>query len=152
MILSVILLDLSILLMLRKFWLGWSYSVSSFNDLFHFSVLAVESKKTDDDTKWLVYWVVYSSFGFVEYFGHSFFHSLPFYWLLKCLFLFWLMTPGANGGSQMLYNRLIKPFVLKYQPLIDKHVQDGKKCTLWCRQSWPSILFLFSLVKDNFKK
>jgi len=87
--------------------------------------LAVESKVTLDDTEWLVYWVVYSSFGFIEYIGHSFFHGLPFYWLVKCLFLIWLMTPGQKGGSQVLYQRLIRPFVLKHHPNIDKSFQQG---------------------------
>jgi len=85
----------------------------------------VESKVTHDDTEWLVYWIVYAVFGIVEYIGHNFFHSLPFYWLGKCLFLIWLMVPGQKGGSHVLYNRLIRPFVLKHRPTVDKHVQDG---------------------------
>jgi len=87
--------------------------------------LAVESRLLHDDTEWLVYWVVYSSFGFIEYIGHSFFHGLPFYWLGKCLFLIWLMVPGPKGGSQVLYQRLLRPFVLKYNPNIDKSFQQG---------------------------
>jgi len=90
------------------------------------SVLAVESKATQDDTEWLIYWVVYTSFGFIEYFGHNFFHSLSFYWLGKCLFLLWLMAPGQKGGSYVLYHRLIRPFVLKRHNTIDKHIQDVK--------------------------
>jgi receptor expression-enhancing protein 5/6 len=90
------------------------------------SVLAVESAVTHDDTEWLIYWIVYASFGFVEYIGYAFFHSLPFYWLVKCLFLVWLMAPGEKGGSHILYNRLIRPFVLKHHPVIDKHIRDGR--------------------------
>ncbi|CAF4524694.1 unnamed protein product [Rotaria sp. Silwood1] len=78
------------------------------------SIFAIESKATHDDTEWLVYWVVYALFGFIEYIGHSFFHTLPFYWLGKCLFLIWLMVPGPKGGSQMLYHRLIRPFHIYY--------------------------------------
>ncbi|CAF3665466.1 unnamed protein product [Rotaria sordida] len=88
------------------------------------SVLAVESTATHDDTEWLIYWIVYASFGFAEYIGYSFFHSLPFYWLGKCLFLLWLMLPGEKGGSYILYHRFIRPFVLKHHPVIDKHIQD----------------------------
>ena len=89
-------------------------------------VLAVESTITHDDTEWLIYWIVYSSFGFAEYIGYTFFHSLPFYWLCKSLFLIWLMIPGEKGGSHILYHRFIRSFVLKHQPVIDKHIQDGK--------------------------
>jgi len=90
------------------------------------SVLAVESPVTHDDTEWLIYWIVYASFGFAEYIGHTFFHTLPFYWLGKCLFLIWLMAPGEKGGSHILYQRLIRPFVLKHRPVVDKHIRDVK--------------------------
>jgi len=88
--------------------------------------LAVESAVTHDDTEWLIYWIVYASFGFAEYIGYAFFHSLPFYWLGKCIFLMWLMAPGEKGGSHILYQRLIRPFVLKHHPVIDKHIREGK--------------------------
>ncbi|CAF4092054.1 unnamed protein product [Rotaria socialis] len=89
------------------------------------SVLAVESTPTHDDTEWLIYWIVYASFGFVEYIGYVFFHSLPFYWFGKCIFLLWLMAPGERGGSHILYHRFVRPFVLKHQSVVDKHIQDG---------------------------
>jgi len=88
--------------------------------------LAVESTGTRDDTEWLIYWIVYASFGFAEYIGYTFFHSLPFYWFGKCLFLIWLMAPGEKGGSNILYNRLIRPFVLKHRSTIDKYTRDVK--------------------------
>ncbi|CAF0752167.1 unnamed protein product [Adineta steineri] len=91
------------------------------------SVLAVESAATHDDTEWLIYWIVYASFGIVEYIGYTFFHSLPFYWFGKCIFLLWLMAPGEKGGSHILYHRLIRPFVLKHHPVIDKHISDAKE-------------------------
>ncbi|UJR21002.1 hypothetical protein I4U23_024102 [Adineta vaga] len=84
------------------------------------SVLAVESKGTRDDTEWLIYWVVYAVCGIIEYVGHNFFHTLPFYWLGKCLFLIWLMVPGPKGGSHVLFNRLISPIVHKFHSTIDK--------------------------------
>lgn len=93
------------------------------------SVLAVESKPSHDDTAWLIYWVVYSTFVFIEYIGYSFFYSLPFYWLIKCLFLIWLMVPGQSGGSQFLYTRFIRPFVHKHQSNIDKVVQGVRDYT-----------------------
>ncbi|CAF1344827.1 unnamed protein product [Adineta steineri] len=89
------------------------------------SILAVESKMTHDDTEWLIYWVVYAVFGIVEYVGYNFFHSLPFYWFGKCLFLIWLMAPGPKSGSQVLYSRFIRPFVAKHQSTIDKHISNG---------------------------
>lgn len=89
-------------------------------------VLAVESTATHDDTEWLIYWIVYAAFALVEYVGYTFFHTLPFYWLGKCLFLIWLMAPGTKGGSHIIYHKFIRPFVLKHHPTIDKHIQGGK--------------------------
>lgn len=74
-------------------------------------ILAVETKVANDDTLWLMYWIVYCSFGFIEYVAYSFFQTLPFYWLLKCIFLVWLMMPGATGGSYILYHRFIRRLI-----------------------------------------
>ena len=38
----------------------------------------------------------------------------------------WLMAPGEKGGSHILYQRVIRPFVLKHHPIVDKHIRDGK--------------------------
>ncbi|CAF1624191.1 unnamed protein product [Adineta ricciae] len=89
------------------------------------SVLAVESKGTHDDTEWLIYWVVYAVCGIIEYVGHNFFHSLPFYWLGKCLFLIWLMVPGQKGGSYILYQRLIRPVFQKIHSTVEKPARES---------------------------
>lgn len=77
------------------------------------SVLAVESKGTRDDTEWLIYWVVYTTATFIEYIAYSFFHTLPFYWLGKCIFLIWLMIPGPNNGSKVLYEKVFRLVLAK---------------------------------------
>ena len=83
------------------------------------SVKAIESRQKEDDTQWLTYWVVYSFFALVEFFADIFLFWIPFYWFLKCVFLTWCMAPIASNGSQLIYHRLIKPVVLKYQDKID---------------------------------
>jgi receptor expression-enhancing protein 5/6 len=89
----------------------------------------MESNGTGNDTPWLVYWVIYASFGFVEYIGYNFCQSLLFYWLGKSIFLIWLMAPGSANGSNFLYQRLIRPLVLKFCPPASKRVpeSDGYK-------------------------
>ena len=44
---------------------------------------AVESPQKDDDTKWLTYWVVFSTFSIAEYFSNVICNWIPVYWLLK---------------------------------------------------------------------
>ncbi len=63
--------------------------------------------------------------GFIEYIGYTFFQTLPLYWLGKCLFLIWLMIPGAKGGSDILYRNLLRPFLPKSYPNVEKSVQEG---------------------------
>jgi len=46
-------------------------------------VKAIESANKDDDTQWLIYWVVYSVFALVELFTDIFFSWVPFYWFFK---------------------------------------------------------------------
>ncbi|XP_062612448.1 receptor expression-enhancing protein 5-like [Saccostrea cucullata] len=84
-----------------------------------FRFKAVESTNKDDDTVWLIYWVVYSFFALLEFFTDIFLFWIPFYWLLKCIFLVWCMAPSSYNGSQVLYFRFIRPFILRYEKRID---------------------------------
>lgn len=91
------------------------------------SIKAIESSHTrDDDTKWLMYWVVYAVFGLLEFFGDHLLFWIPFYTLSKCVFLLWLMVPGQNGGTALIYTRVIKPLFLKHESRIDKGIQQAK--------------------------
>ena len=62
--------------------------------LFFFS----ETENKDDDTQWLMYWVVFASFSLMESVSDVFIGWLPFYWLGKCAFLLWCMSP-LNGAA-----------------------------------------------------
>ncbi|WAQ97772.1 REEP5-like protein, partial [Mya arenaria] len=84
------------------------------------SVKAIESPNKEDDTQWLMYWAVYSFFSLLEFFTDIFLFWIPFYWLLKCMFLVWCMCSASWNGSDMIYTRLIRPFVLKHQKKIDE--------------------------------
>lgn len=84
------------------------------------SVKAIESKATGDDTEWLMYWVVYASFSCLEFFSDILLSWIPFYFLLKCVFLIWCMAPVSYNGSKMIYYKLIRPWVLKNENKIDE--------------------------------
>lgn len=84
------------------------------------SVKAIESSNKEDDTQWLTYWVVYSAFSLIEFFTDIFLFWIPFYWLLKCFFLLYCMAPAAWNGSALIYNKFLRPFVLKYEKDIDE--------------------------------
>jgi len=79
------------------------------------SVKAIESNDKEDDTQWLTYWVVYSTFNIGEFFSDIFLSWFPLYFLFKCMFLGWCMAPFSWNGSVVIYGRFIQPFVLKHQ-------------------------------------
>ncbi|XP_019631960.1 PREDICTED: receptor expression-enhancing protein 5-like isoform X1 [Branchiostoma belcheri] len=92
------------------------------------SVKAIESERKEDDTQWLTYWVVYSVFGLAEFWFDILLFWIPFYYLLKCLFLLYCMAPGSYNGSEMIYQRIIRPFVLRHQDKVDRFIdQAGKR-------------------------
>ncbi|KAF5282547.1 hypothetical protein FQA39_LY04954 [Lamprigera yunnana] len=83
------------------------------------SIRAIESPSKNDDTKWLTYWVVFSIFSVVEYFADFIVGWFPMYWLMKCIFMVWLMIPTDFNGSIILYERVIKPYYLKHHSVVD---------------------------------
>lgn len=46
-------------------------------------IKAIESKKKEDDTQWLTYWVVYGFFSIAEAFSDIFLSWFPFYYAGK---------------------------------------------------------------------
>ena len=51
--------------------------------LFCRSIKALESSGKDDDTQWLMYWVVFSLFSVLEFFSDTLVGWIPMYWLVK---------------------------------------------------------------------
>ncbi len=84
------------------------------------SLKAIESQDPEDDTKWLMYWIVYSAFSMVEFFTDIILFWIPFYNFLKCAFLVYCMAPTSWNGSIFIYNNFIRPFVLKHEKEIDQ--------------------------------
>ncbi|KJE91599.1 receptor accessory protein 5 [Capsaspora owczarzaki ATCC 30864] len=82
------------------------------------SFKAIESTNKDDDTQWLTYWVVFAFFSLLEFFSDIILHWLPFYYLMKFVFLVYLMLPTLNGAAQ-LYQNVIRRFLLQNQADID---------------------------------
>ncbi|XP_056460066.1 receptor expression-enhancing protein 6-like [Gadus chalcogrammus] len=90
----------------------------------YYSVKAIESENKEDDTKWLTYWVVYGVFSLGEFFSDIFLYWFPFYYAFKCLFLLWCMAPVAWNGSQVIYNRVVRPLFLRHEAAVDGMMND----------------------------
>merc|ERR1712080_291798 len=74
-------------------------------------------------TLWLMFWVVFSVFSVMEFFSDTLIGWVPFYWLMKCVFLLWCMSPLE--GSSVIYHRVIRPYFLKHESAIDDAVRKG---------------------------
>lgn len=90
----------------------------------YMSIHAIETSPKEDDTKWLTYWVTFGIMAVIEYFSGVLMSLIPFYWLLKCLFLIWCMLPIEQNGSKVIYMRVVRPYFLKHHAYTDKLIDD----------------------------
>lgn len=89
----------------------------------YFSLLALESTTTKDDTQLLTYWVVFATFNVVEFWSKAILYWIPFYYLFKTVFLVYIGIP-STGGAETVYNAAIKPFSRRYIVNNKKFAQD----------------------------
>ncbi|KAI3895652.1 hypothetical protein MKW98_025443 [Papaver atlanticum] len=84
---------------------------------------AIEKKDPVQQKKWLVYWAAFGTFSLVEIFSDRILSWCPMYYHIKFAFLVWLQLPSVDG-AKILYERHIRPFLLRHQARLDK-VADG---------------------------
>lgn len=87
------------------------------------SVKAIETGNLTDDTKWLTYWLVFSTVNFLE----IVLDWIPLYYLLKFFLLVWCMFPGPWSGTTVIYNILICPFVMRHRDKFDTAISEVAK-------------------------
>ncbi|CAG2105759.1 unnamed protein product [Medioppia subpectinata] len=79
------------------------------------SYKAVKNRDVREYSRWMMYWIVFAIFSFVEVFTDIFVGFwLPFYYEMKILFILWLMSPYGNG-SKILYLHLIHPQLTSHE-------------------------------------
>mmetsp|Transcript_21547 Transcript_21547/g.28281 ORF Transcript_21547/g.28281 Transcript_21547/m.28281 type:complete len:164 (-) Transcript_21547:405-896(-) len=90
------------------------------------SFKAIESKMKDEETQWLIYWVVYAIFTLLENFVDLVLYWLPFYYSFKMAFLVWLMLPSTQGAS-FIYNSFLKDALKNAEEKLEQVVRDSEK-------------------------
>ncbi len=74
----------------------------------YYSLKALKTKTTSDDTKLLTYWVVFAGLQIVEFWSKTILYWIPAYFLFKTLFLVYIAIPSTNG-AELVYNTVIVP-------------------------------------------
>ncbi|EGW32906.1 uncharacterized protein SPAPADRAFT_135616 [Spathaspora passalidarum NRRL Y-27907] len=79
----------------------------------YYSLLALQTKTTKDDTQLLTYWVVFAFLNVIEFWSSAILYWMPFYFLFKAIFLVYTGVP-AFGGANVVYLNVIKPLADPY--------------------------------------
>ncbi|GAA5970689.1 hypothetical protein JCM8115_005996 [Rhodotorula mucilaginosa] len=74
----------------------------------YFSLKALETPGHEDDIQWITYWIVFSSFSFVESFSRVLVAWFPYYYVFKTVFILYLILPSTRGAI-VIHDKLFKP-------------------------------------------
>lgn len=74
----------------------------------YYSIKALRTTRTDDDTQLLTYWVVFAFLNVVEFWSAAILYWVPFYFLFKLIFLLYIGTP-STGGAKLVYEHVVSP-------------------------------------------
>lgn len=89
------------------------------------SFQALKTEETYDDRRWLTYWI---TFGFFYGFDTSLsflFGKIPFWPFIRMAVLLYIMHPMYRG-SEVLYGKVIRPILDKYDEHIDKYLDSAE--------------------------
>ena len=92
----------------------------------YWSVKAIETPETEDDKQWLTYWAVYACFTFLDLFAGFIMKFIPFYFVVKYVFLIWCFMPNTQGAL-LIYKYIIAKVFKRYEKKIDEKVQKALK-------------------------
>ena len=79
----------------------------------YYSLIALESRGTADDTALLTYWVVFAFLNVIEFWSRAILYWVPFYFLFKTVFLLYIGIPSL-GGAKIVYEAVIRPLSQTY--------------------------------------
>ena len=83
-------------------------------------------QKNKDKKEWLTYWVIFGSFLIFDMFSTIIIKVVPYYLVLKIIFLIWMFIPGSNG-CQIVYDFLISKVMKPIEQIIDIFFEEYKE-------------------------
>jgi receptor expression-enhancing protein 5/6 len=78
----------------------------------YYSMAALFTSSTKDDTQWLTYWVVFAFFTVMESFINIV-YWFPFYFVFKFVFFLWLSLPVFRGAD-IIFRSFLVPTLGRY--------------------------------------
>lgn len=105
----------------------------------------IENSSKADDSRWIVFWMIFGLFNIADYFTNEIREYFPIFWLFKLLFLTWCLAPTANNGVATIYFHLLYPAFLGIDDSADfcgcRAVcnQLFSSCYAWSAQDQPAI-------------
>ena len=88
------------------------------------TIKAIQQKKKKKE--WLTYWVVFGTFLIFDMFSNIIMKIIPFYFVLKILFLIWMFIPGSNG-CRLVYDFLITKVMSPIEGIFDKFFEGYRE-------------------------
>jgi len=91
------------------------------------SYKAIKNKNIKEYARWMMFWVSFGLFSFIEIFADILFGFwLPFYYEIKIIFILWLMSPYGNG-ARIMYKNVIHPEFNRRELVIDSYIEQAKE-------------------------
>ncbi|CRG88601.1 Protein yop1 [Talaromyces islandicus] len=78
----------------------------------YYSLQALFTSGTADDTQWLTYWVVYAFLTVIESALNAA-YWFPFYYIFKFVLVLWMSLPQFNG-AQIVFHSFIQPLFARF--------------------------------------
>ncbi|KAJ5775691.1 uncharacterized protein N7511_000702 [Penicillium nucicola] len=78
----------------------------------YYSLQALFTSNTQDDTQWLTYWVVFAFLTVVES-AISAAYWFPFYYIFKFVLILWMALPQTNG-AQVVFQSFLQPVLGRF--------------------------------------
>ncbi|CAG9536099.1 unnamed protein product [Cercopithifilaria johnstoni] len=73
----------------------------------------MEKKLMDKAFLLLLYWMVFASFTFTDYYSERIMRIFPLYWIVKCIYCMYLYLPQTDGLN-IMEERVILPALQKF--------------------------------------
>ena len=89
----------------------------------YYTIKAIERK--ENKKEWLTYWVIFGAFIIFDMSSNIIMKIVPFYFVLKILFLIWMFLPESKG-RKLVYNFLIYKLFKLIEESVDFFFNESK--------------------------